>query len=202
MPPLVDHFNRVMSSIGTPMRLMFPILDTILSRRTVIDDLNALNARYDNLLTEKRSNLGKDILSYLLEDTHLTQEELRSNLATLFSAGHDTTSGALAIGWQPVRGTCREPTYANLKCLPPLDAVIHESLRINPPVALLPARMSDEDVVVLGTHLPCRIPLVPNIYAAHHTAGAYMPFGIGPRQPCPAQHFALFEQRTLLGHKI
>ncbi|KAJ6476930.1 cytochrome P450 4F5 [Mycena sanguinolenta] len=233
--PLVDHFNRVMSRIGTPVTLMFPVLDTVLPRKIAINDLNALNARYDNLLAEKRSDLGQDILSYLLEDTSLSHEELRSNLAILFSAGHDTTSSGLgtavyhlAIDSElqsavraevcSVLGERTEPTLADLKRLPLLDAVIHESLRINPPVSLLPARMSDEDVVVLGTYLPGGVPLVLNVYAAHHTKrehsfrasrflsrgegtgvvhGSFMPFGTGPRQ-CPARHFALFEQRTLL----
>ncbi|KAJ7439679.1 cytochrome P450 [Mycena latifolia] len=94
--PLVDHFNRVMSSIVRRDRLMFPILDTLFPRQTVIDDLQVLNARYDELLVEKRGKPGRDILRYLLEDTSLSHEELASNLSILFSAGHDTTSGALS----------------------------------------------------------------------------------------------------------
>lgn len=84
----VDHFNRVMSNIATPTRLMFPWLDTLFPRQAVIDDVDALNARYDGLLQEKRGKPGRDILSYLLEDASLSNEELRSNLSILFSAGH------------------------------------------------------------------------------------------------------------------
>ena len=84
----VDHFNRVMSNIATPTRLMFPWLDDLFPRKAVIDDVDALNARYDGLLQEKRGKPGRDILSYLLEDASLSHEELRSNLSILFSAGH------------------------------------------------------------------------------------------------------------------
>jgi cytochrome P450 len=67
---------------------MFPWLDTIFPRQAVVDDLNSLNTRYDRLLREKRSKPGTDILTYLLEDASLSQEELISNLSILLSAGH------------------------------------------------------------------------------------------------------------------
>ncbi|KAJ7439662.1 cytochrome P450 4F5 [Mycena latifolia] len=239
--PLVDHFNRVMSSIVRRDRLMFPILDTLFPRQTVIDDVQALNARYDELLAEKRGKPGRDILSYLLEDTSLSHEELASNLSILFSAGHDTTSGALStavyyLSIDPVLQssvraevhailrTGAEPTLTNLKALTLLDAVIKESLRINSPISLLPARVCNTDAVI-GTYvLPEGVPIVPNIYAVHHNnhfhpdesrfltgrflssphgedkeikGGTFIPFGTGPRQ-CPARQFSLFEQKTLL----
>jgi cytochrome P450 len=84
----VDHFNRVMSRIATPTRLIFPFLDDWFPRHAVIDDVKSLNARYDDLLQMKQQNIGHDLLSYLLDDLTLSDEELRSNLAILFSAGH------------------------------------------------------------------------------------------------------------------
>lgn len=84
----VDHFNRVMSRIATPTRLIFPFLDDWFPRHDVIDDVNSLNSRYDGLMQMKKKDLGHDLLSYLLDDVTLSNEELRSNLAILFSAGH------------------------------------------------------------------------------------------------------------------
>jgi cytochrome P450 len=84
----VDHFNRVISRIATPTRLIFPFLDDWFPRLDVINDVNSLNARYDSLLQMKQQDLGNDLLSYLLDDSTLSNEELRSNLAILFSAGH------------------------------------------------------------------------------------------------------------------
>lgn len=117
-----------------------------------------------------------------------------------------------------------EPTLADLKALALLDAVIHESLRINSPISLLPARVCLDDVVLGAYVLPKAVPIVPNIYAVHHNTrfhpdestflaarfrsslrgedakvkrGTFIPFGTGPRQ-CPARQFSLFEQKTLL----
>ncbi|KAJ7439659.1 cytochrome P450 [Mycena latifolia] len=210
--PLVD-FNRVMSTIVRRDRLMFPILDTLFPRQTVIDDVQALNARYDELLAEKRGKPGRDILSYLLEDTSLSHEELAPNLSILFSAGHDTTSGALSTAVY----------YLNRPR--PAIVLIKESLRINSPISLLPARVCNTRDAVVGTYvLPEGVPIVPNIYAVHHNnhfhpdksrflpgrflssphgedmeikGGTFIPFGTGPRQ-CPARQFSLFEQKTLL----
>ncbi|KAG6855941.1 hypothetical protein H0H87_009134 [Tephrocybe sp. NHM501043] len=180
----VDHFNRVMSRIATPTRLIFPFLDDWLPRRAVIDDVNALNARYDSLLQMKRQDLGQDLLSYLLEDSSLSNEELRSNLAILFSAGHDTTSGALStaiyhLGKQPEHQTKArnevitllngraEPTLRDLSNLPFLSACIKEALRINSPISLLPARWTIEDTMIGKYAIPAHTSVVPNVCAVH-----------------------------------
>ena len=95
----VDHFNRVMSRIATPMRLIFPFLDDWFPRHAVVEDVNSLNARYDGLLQMKRQDLGQDLLSYLLDDSTLSNEELRSNLAILFSAGHVRNFFLAVFSW-------------------------------------------------------------------------------------------------------
>jgi hypothetical protein len=84
----VDHFNRVMSKIASPVRLILPFLDDWFPRHAVIQDVHSLNARYGALLEAKRKDLGVDLLSYLLEDSTLSTEELISNFSILFSAGH------------------------------------------------------------------------------------------------------------------
>lgn len=84
----VDHFNRVMSKIASPIRLILPFLDDWFPRHAVIQEVHALNARYAALLDAKKSDLGLDLLSYLLEDSALSTEELISNFSILFSAGH------------------------------------------------------------------------------------------------------------------
>ncbi|KAG6918169.1 hypothetical protein DXG01_016154 [Tephrocybe rancida] len=183
----VDHFNRVMSRIATPTRLIFPFLDDWFPRQAVIDDVNALNARYDNLLQMKRQDLGHDLLSYLLEDPSLSNEELRSNLAILFSAGHDTTSGALStaiyhLAKHPeyqakarqevltlLKGRA-EPTLQDLSNLPFLSACIKEALRINSPISLLPARWTLEATTIGKYAIPAHTSIVPNVCAVHHNA--------------------------------
>ncbi|TFK34497.1 cytochrome P450 [Crucibulum laeve] len=181
----VDHFNRVMSKIATPTRLIFPFLDDWFPRQAVIADVNSLNARYDMLLQMKKQDLGLDLLSYLLEDTTMTNEELRSNLAILFSAGHDTTSGALStaiyhLAQHPehqatareevlsVLGNRVEPTFDDLGRLPFLSACIKEALRINSPISLLPARWTLEPVQLGKYFIPAGVSVVPNVCAVHH----------------------------------
>ena len=84
----VDHFNRVMNGIASPIRLILPFLDDWFPRHSVIQEVHALNARYGALLEAKKKDLGLDLLSYLLEDSTLSNEELISNFSILFSAGH------------------------------------------------------------------------------------------------------------------
>ncbi|KAF8074653.1 cytochrome P450 4F5 [Lyophyllum atratum] len=180
----VDHFNRVMSRIATPTRLIFPFLDDWFPRHAVIADVNALNARYDGLLQLKRQDLGLDLLSYLLEDSTLSNEELRSNLAILFSAGHDTTSGALStaiyhLAKHPehqskardevlsVLGGRSEPTLQDLSNTNFLNACIKEALRINSPISLLPARWTLEPVKLGKYYIPAHTSVVPNVCAVH-----------------------------------
>jgi cytochrome P450 len=104
-----------MNNIASPIRLILPFLDDWFPRHAVVQDVHALNARYGALLEAKKNDLGLDLLSYLLEDSTLSNEELISNFSILFSAGHvhslfdifnqtfpltryeqDTTSGALS----------------------------------------------------------------------------------------------------------
>ena len=84
----MDHFNRVMNGIASPIRLILPFLDDWFPRHAVIQEVHGLNARYGALLEAKKKDLGLDLLSYLLEDSTLSNEELISNFSILFSAGH------------------------------------------------------------------------------------------------------------------
>ncbi|KAJ3515318.1 hypothetical protein NLJ89_g1839 [Agrocybe chaxingu] len=182
----VDHFNRVMSKIAVPIRLILPFLDDWFPRHEVIADVQALNSRYGALLESKKQDLGLDLLTYLLEDSTMSTEELISNFSILFSAGHDTTSGALStavyhLAQHPehqskareevlaVLAGRDEPTYEDLGRLPFLNACIKEALRINSPISLLPARITTEYVMLGKYSIPAGVSLVPNVCAVHHT---------------------------------
>lgn len=186
----VEHFNRVMATIAPPLRLMFPFLDDWFPRHAVIADVNALNARYDKLLQAKRQELGSDLLSYLLEDSNMSHLELQSNFSILFSAGHDTTSGALSsavynLAKNPdVQSKAREevlallagrsePTFQDLGKMPFLTACIKEALRINAPISLLPARWTPEPAQLGKYFIPAHTSLVPNVCAVHHNDNSW-----------------------------
>jgi cytochrome P450 len=114
---------------------------------------------------------GDDMLGQILAaaadrpDLGITDREIRDEVATLFLAGHDTTSAALAwlwvalarhpeaeqrvleevdlLGGQPVR-------HADLPRLKYLEMVVKESMRLYPAAAFLFGREALEDVELGG----------------------------------------------------
>jgi cytochrome P450 family 135 len=158
-----------------------------------------------------------DILSLLLqardEDGEpMTDAELRDELVTLLLAGHETTATALAWTFDELFRApaalerCREDGDYR-------DAVINESLRLHPPIALVDRRLRvDLDGLPAGTVV------APCVYLAHRRADLYpeplafrperfldrapetyawLPFGGGVRR-CVGASFATFEMRVVL----
>jgi cytochrome P450 len=150
----------------------------------------------------------------------LSTEALRNEAAVLFMAGHETTANTLAWTWfllsqapdveaklhaelDAVLGG-RAPTLADLPRLVYARAVLEETLRLYPPVPILP-REALRDEVYNGTRIPkgSLVLVVPWLLHRHRKlwekpdhfiperflpggAGApskfaYIPFSIGPR---------------------
>lgn len=101
-----------------PLFFFFPILERYFlnflpKRKLIHDDCDRFLKLMDDMIQEKRKTVNegiikdeeKDILTLLLEnekndkdsDTFMTNEELKSNLCLFFSAGHDSTTGALSF---------------------------------------------------------------------------------------------------------
>lgn len=134
-------------------------------------------------LDEKGKRVDVDILSVAIESGGFSDEDLVNQLMTFLAAGHETT--ATAMTWailqlcqnQDVQSRLRQEIRSNLPSiddaealfsaqaidrLPYLQAVIHESLRINPPVALT-VREAARDSTIQGQFVPAgtRIILAP-----------------------------------------
>jgi cytochrome P450 len=129
-----------------------------------------------------------DLLSMLLlaEDDngdHMTDEQARDEIVTLFLAGHETTANALnwtftLLAQNPdveaklhdeldsVLGD-RPPTLADLGNLPYTDMVIKESMRIYPP-AWIVGREAIEDVEIGEYFVPKGSQMNLIFYFAHH----------------------------------
>jgi cytochrome P450 family 135 len=167
-----------------------------------------------------------DILSLLLQARHedgrpMSDRELRDELMTLLVAGHETT--ATGLSWA-IELLARHP--AELDRLEAdlavggdeyLDAVIKETLRLRPVIALV-LRKLVEPMEIGGWLLPAGVSVAPSIYLVHRRpdiypepdrfrperfieqpAGTYtwIPFGGGVRR-CLGGAFAEFEMAVVL----
>jgi cytochrome P450 len=230
---LRDELRRTLNLLGNPRRAVFMvILGPERLRR--FPPFRRNMERIDRLLFEEiatrrdAADLADrdDILSLLLQARHedgrpMSDRELRDELMTLLVAGHETT--ATALSWA-VELLARHP--AELGRLETevaagddayLDAVIKETLRLRPVIALV-LRKLVEPMEIGGRLLPAGVRVAPSIYLVHRNpdiypeperfrperfieqpAGTYtwIPFGGGVRR-CLGAAFAEFEMSVVL----
>ena len=178
-----------------------------------------------------------DLLQMLMNATDeetgqpLTDEELRNEAMTMFIAGHETTANAMSWLWvvmsqkpeirteierevEDVLGT-RTPIAADFSDLPYCLKAFKETMRLYPPVPILPRRVECDDIlggyqikagsdVFFSPYLLHRHPDFwenPEVFDPHRFdkeaqraqhSYAYIPFGGGPRV-CLGNNFALME---------
>jgi cytochrome P450 len=167
-----------------------------------------------------------DVLSMLLQARHddgteMSDEELRDELMTLLVAGHETSATALA--WALDALTHHPAVLARLRDEVDsgddayLDAVVKETLRLRPVIALVLRRLI-EPMEIGGRVLPAGVNVAPCIYLLHRRADVYdeprafrperflesspgtynwIPFGGGVRR-CLGASFAQFEMKVVL----
>jgi cytochrome P450 len=196
-------FRRMMEGVD---RLLYPVIE---ARRAAPD------------LAER-----DDILSLLLQARHedgrpMSDTELRDELMTLLVAGHETT--ATGLSWA-IELLARHPeALARLESEVTdggdeyLDAVIKETLRLRPVIALVLRRLV-EPMEIGGRVLPAGVSVAPSIYLVHRNPDVYpeperfrperfierppgtytwIPFGGGVRR-CLGAAFAEFEMAVVL----
>jgi cytochrome P450 len=179
--------------------------------------LDLVRARRADPALEERD----DILSLLLQARHqdgspMSDSELRDELLTLLVAGHETTATALAWALELL---VRHPEALERARADGdyLEAVIRETLRLRPVIALV-ARKLTADWTLGDHHLPAGAVITPCIYLIHRREDVYpepdrfrperfletppgtytwIPFGGGVRR-CLGASFALFEMRVVL----
>jgi cytochrome P450 len=114
----------------------------------------------------------------------MNDRQLRDEVATLFAAGHETTSNALSWTWYLLAQhpeveeklheeldsvlAGRQPTLADLPNLPYSLQIIKESMRLYPPAWILNGRIALEDVQLGGYTVPQGSILFISPYVMHH----------------------------------
>ena len=167
-----------------------------------------------------------DVLSLLLQARHddgseMSDKELRDELMTLLVAGHETSATALAWALdalthhphvlERLRGEIDSGDDAYL------EAVVKETLRLRPVIALVLRRLT-EPMEIGGRMLPAGVTVAPCIYLLHRRPDVYdeprafrperfldkapgtytwIPFGGGVRR-CLGASFAQFEMKIVL----
>jgi enediyne biosynthesis protein E7 len=173
------------------------------------------------------SGSGDDVLSRLLADYSTEPDEqvrrrrLRDELITILLAGHETTAATLSFAWYEVSqhpevgekmraevlevlGDEGVPEYEDLHRLTYTMQVIQETMRLHPPVWILPRRAIEADHVA-GYDIPAGADVLICPYTLHRHeefwedplrfdpdrfgseraatrhSYAYIPFGAGPR---------------------
>lgn len=203
-----------------------------------------LDATIQRIIDERRAH-GRDmgdVLSLLMAavdesgDGRMTDQQLRDEVMTLFSAGHETIATAMSWTWRllsdhpdaaarlhtEARDVLGDApvTFESLDRLEYAGRVVHESMRLYPPVWIFERQTTEPDEVA-GYDLPegtivgvCtwalhRHPALwaapqrfdPDRFLADRSADrhryAYLPFGAGPRI-CIGRSFALMEAKILL----
>jgi cytochrome P450 len=234
---LQDTMDRMTGFIILPDWLPFP--GKLRFRRA----LKTLNATADEIIRTHRDggDAYKDLVSMLSLKNKKSEEgfadrELRDQIITMLIAGHETTASSLAWtfyllsrhpwAWQRLRDEVdqvlggRLPTHADLPRLVWTRTLFEESLRLYPPVWLIPRRAVNADEVG-GYHIPAGSDVLispyvlhrhpkyweqPDIFLPERFSGGqpenrhryiYLPFGAGPRI-CVATSFAVMEALLIL----
>jgi cytochrome P450 len=232
------ELRRLLDMLTRPHMLLFPMLMGP-ERLSRFGPFRRMHARVDELIFEviaerrralERGSRREDILSMLLEARHedqspMSDRELRDELLTLLTAGHETTATALA--WAVERlirhpgklGRLREEVRSGENAY--LEAVVTETLRLRPVISLV-ARRLREPVEIGGWQLPAGVTVTPSIYLVHRRPDVYpeperfeperfldkapgtyswIPFGGGVRR-CIGGSFAHFEMQVVLAELV
>ncbi|HJL15462.1 MAG TPA: cytochrome P450 [Sandaracinaceae bacterium LLY-WYZ-13_1] len=241
---LREALAATLDGVANPL-LMIPWFRVDLGPRSPGGRLSRLLERVDRLLfglIRRRRAEGRgereDVLAMLLEardedGAPMTDQELRDELMTLLVAGHETTATSLAWCLQRLlshpeasRRAVQEVDDAfsdgevdpdRCRELAWVDAVVKETLRLNPVIPAVGRRLQSP-LRFGGIDLPRGVIALPNIYLTHRNPRvwadpdrfapermlerkpspyALFPFGGGIRR-CIGMAFALYEMQVVL----
>jgi cytochrome P450 len=154
---------RALMRANTAPLMLMPALRRDIGGRGPWARLLRLRDQLDQLLSEDIENrqrkcmLARDMLDVLLSETDEdgqvhSEQDLHDQLRTLLAAGHETTATALtwslyhiyrddSVRERLVAELSGRPTPLEMTTLPYLNAVVHETLRMHPPVPIVLRRL-------------------------------------------------------------
>jgi len=134
------------------------------------------------MIDENNDEDKSNILTMLKTADNMTYKKIRDNLLIFFVAGHETTSTTLQyvmynFAQNPdIQEKIREEVtnlfpqdldQEKLKDLKSIDNFINETMRLYPPVTILPPRYFPEDKVVGDYHFSKNTFIAINVYLMH-----------------------------------
>jgi len=230
----MDLFRERIPPLGETSSVLnwLPLLDRDLGGITPAARFRKALAAVDELIyaeiADRRASPDgddrDDVLSLLLRARHedgsaMSDTELRDELMTILTAGHETTATGLAWAFERLLRTPRvlERLTSSLDDDDYVEAVVKETLRVRPVIVDV-ARKLTRETEVAGWRLPAGTLVLPAIAVLHMRPDLYdspeefrperwlegapesyawIPFGGGVRR-CIGASFAQVEMRTVL----
>lgn len=243
-----DIVKTLLRDVGGFVRSEFGTLLQICPTRNRVfkDSLEQLNEMVYEVIARRRHELdsGKlrhDLLDMLMETRdqdgeRLSTIEVRDEVVTMLFAGNETT--AVMLGWvlhsmvefegveEKVHAELqsaldgRAPTLADLPQLPYLNLMLHETMRMYPPVWSIFRKVAENDEIN-GCQIEAGHTMIVSPYTMHYHPSywpqperfdpyrhtyentrnrpkyAYIPFG-GGRHLCIGKHLALMEVQLIM----
>lgn len=251
----IEGFNALYYRTNHYPIYQIPILNKLPILKKPIIDKNAhlLRSIAKDMIKKRRSGRTQrssgenDLLDLLLsaedkEGKSLTDEQIENESIAFVLAGHETTGSLLAWALYILMTNpqvfidCRQevdevlegkiPDYNDLQNLHIIDAVVHETLRLYPPVSMIMREAIEEHTLGEGQlQIPLGTGILFNIYNLHRSNKywsdpfkfdykrwmrnskgfkpklahpfCYLPFSAGNRN-CIGQNFAVLEAKVLI----
>ena len=238
LPSLWNDILNLLKYISPGIWVIFPNFP----RPGYKKSIKKIDSYFYNIIAERRRNggTGSDLLSLLVSNPFFDDKLIRDQLLTIFIAGHDTSTATLAWSlfllashpneYSKVQDEIDQtlgkdqPSYEAMSQLKYLDMVIHESLRLYPPIHI-GNRIAVRDIDYQGYLIPSGTRVVYSIYLSQRHKQywsdpenfiperfnseenrtrlpyTYLPFGGGGRN-CIGMAFAMVETKLVLARII